>query len=431
MTRPRARVSGLALRAAAILAAAGWLAACGGASRAGGADGSGAGTAVEAARMSLQFTVPAAGTLEATKASPIAVPQVPTGSMKVKQVIPEGSIVQAGDVVLVFDDTQLNIELDNHKASFRSADRRIDRTQVQSTIESGSIDVMKEVAELERDNADAFEILDRDIFSKLEILEAQVKKTEAHETILFADASLLLRGQYYDIEERILDVERTEVRGKIGRVETSLGNLVLKAPIGGLIVYKKNWRGTIVAVGDSLWPGNVVLSIVDPASTALNAFVVEKDAAGVVADATATVVIDARPERAFSGRVKNVSEVSRPIERNSPVQYTEVRILLEDGDPELLKPGMKGEARIVTGEVSDAVVVPRSALRGDAERPFVLVETAGAPERREVTLGPGDHVLVSIKDGLTGGERVLLAGSGPAGGDEGPPATPPSTTPGG
>ena len=431
MTQPRSRVSALALWAAAIFAAGSWLVACGGASRAGGAEASGSGTVVEAARMSLRFTVPAVGTLEATKASPIAVPQVPTGSMKIKQVIPEGSIVQAGDVVLVFDDTQLNIELDNHKASFRSADRRIDRTQVQSTIESGSIDVMKEVAELERDNADAFQILDRDIFSKLEILEAQVKKTEAQETILFADASLLLRGQYYDIEERILDVERTEVRGKIGRVETSLGNLVLKAPIGGLIVYKKNWRGTTVAVGDTLWPGNVVLSIVDPSSTALNAFVVEKDAAGVVADAAATVEIDARPERAFTGRVKSVSEVSRPIERNSPVKYTEVRIVLEDGDPELLKPGMKGEARIVTGEVSDGVVVPRSALRGDAERPFVLVETADGPERREVALGPGDHVLVSIKEGLAGGERVLLAAGSDAGGDEGPPATPPATTPGG
>ena len=33
-----------------------------------------------------------------------------------------------------------------------------------------------------------------------------------------------------------------------------------------LIVYKKNWRGSSVAVGDTLWPGNVIMSIVDPAA---------------------------------------------------------------------------------------------------------------------------------------------------------------------
>ena len=39
------------------------------------------------------------------------------------ELVPEGSIVEKGDIILVFDDTQLNIELSNHKASFSSADR--------------------------------------------------------------------------------------------------------------------------------------------------------------------------------------------------------------------------------------------------------------------------------------------------------------------
>ena len=64
----------------------------------------------------------------------------------------------------------------------------------------------EEVAELTRDHATTFKLADETIFSKLEILEEEVRKTEAEETILFADASLLLRGEYYDIEERILNV---------------------------------------------------------------------------------------------------------------------------------------------------------------------------------------------------------------------------------
>jgi len=364
--------------------------------------------ALTAQRESLDLWVPAAGALEAVSASPIAVPRVPTGALKVKELVPEGSIVAPGDIVLVFDDTQLNIELHNNRASFRSADRRIDRTDIQSTIEAGSIAIVKELARLERDHADTFQIVDEDIFSRLEILQEEVKKEDAEETIVFADASLLLRGEYYDIEKRILDVEKDEVKGKIDRVQTSLGNLVLKTPIGGLVLYKKNWRGGSVAVGDTLWPGNVVMMIVDPSRTVLTAYVLEKDAASVQKGARAAVTVDARPDRVFQGQVRTIAEVSAPIERDSPVKYCEVKIDIEDGDPDLLKPGMKGEARIVTGRVEDAVVLPRTALRGPPDGRYVLVHGSSGPERRSVTLGPGDLVRVSIAAGLQGGETVLL-----------------------
>ena len=366
------------------------------------------GVAVEARRAEMEVRVPALGTLEAVKEVPIAVPRVPTGALKVKELIPEGTVVREGDIVVVFDETQLNIELDNHRAAFRSASRKIDRNGIQSTIEKGGIDVMKGVAALERENATEFALLDTDIFSRQEILDSQVKRDVAEETIVFADASLLLRGQYYDIEERILDVEAGQAKEKMGRAETSLGSLVLRAPLPGLVVYRKDWRGGTVSVGDSLWPGNVMLAIVDPTRTVLSGFVLEKDASGLAVGAPASVTVDAWPSRPFDGKVSYRSELSRPIQEGSPVKYFEVKVELTNGDPALLKPGLKGEARIVTGKFEGAIVIPRSALRGSAEEPFVMVEASGGPERRPVKTGPGDLVRVSITTGLTEGERVLL-----------------------
>ncbi|HET9481558.1 MAG TPA: HlyD family efflux transporter periplasmic adaptor subunit [Candidatus Polarisedimenticolia bacterium] len=382
--------------------------------------------AVTVRRETREFTVPAIGYLDAVKASPVAVPRVPTGALKVRDLAPEGSIVEPGQVVIVFDDTQLNIELDNHKASFRSAERRVDRTAVQAAIESGSIEVMREVAELTRDHATTFKLEDDTIFSKLEILDTEVQQETAEETILFADASLLLRGQFYDIEKRILGVEKGEVKGRIDRVHSSLGNLVLKAPIGGLIIYRKNWRGASVGVGDTLWPGNVVMSIVDPTSTVLTAYVLEKDAAGVQAGAAATVRVDARPDRLFKGTVTSVAEVAGPIERGSPVKYCEVKVSIEDGDPALLKPGMKGEAAIVIGRADDSIVVPRSAVRGRNEEHFVMVETAAAVERRPVSLGPGDLVTVSVLEGLGEGDRIFVGGAASERAPAGPNGAPES-----
>ena len=374
----------------------------------GSGDDRGAAVTVTARKAVLRISVPAEGYLEATEAKPMAVPRVPTGALKVKEVVEEGSLVEEGQVVVVFDDTELNIQLSNHQASFTSANLRINRNSLQSDIEAGSIDVMKKVAELERDHVDAFQLVNESLYSRQEILESAVRKDVAEETIVFAKASLLLRGEYYDIEERILGVDRGQSEGNIGRIETSLGNLVLKAPLGGLIVYKKNWRGATVAVGDTLWPGNVIMSIVDPDSTALNAFVLERDAAGIEVDDEARVRIDAYSAREFRGKVTNVAKLSRPIERGSPVKYFEVTVELQDAEPGLLKPGMKGKAWIETGQIEEMVVVPRSALRGDSEAPFVLVESADGPARREVVVAGGDLVQVAIREGLEGGEQVLL-----------------------
>jgi multidrug efflux pump subunit AcrA (membrane-fusion protein) len=385
----------LALLAAPIAAACGTVA-------------GGGSVAVEARRAEMEVRVPALGTLEAVKESPIAVPRVPTGALKVKELIPEGTIVREGDVVVVFDETQLNIELDNHRAAFRSASRKIDRNGIQSTIEKGGIDVMKGVAALERENATEFALLDTEIFSRQEILDSQVKQDVAEETIVFADASLLLRGQYYDIEERILGVEAGQAKEKMGRAETSLGSLVLRAPLPGLVVYRKDWRGGIVSVGDSLWPGNVMMAIVDPTRTVLSGFVLEKDASGLEMGAAATVTVDAWPSRRFEGKVSYRSELSRPIQEGSPVKYFEVKVEILNGDPSLLKPGLKGEARILTGKFAGSIVIPRSALRGSAEEPFVLVDASAGPERRPVKTGAGDLVRVSITTGLSEGERVLL-----------------------
>ena len=367
-----------------------------------------AGVGVPVVRQNFVAIVVASGQIESENASPIAVPRVPTGALTVKELVPEGVIVEEGDEVVVFDETKLEIELENNMATFRSTDRRIDRTQIQAAMEAGTIQVMREVAGLEAGHAQAFVIEDETIYSKLDLLEQEIRLNEAEETILFADASLVLRGQYYDIDERILGVERSATETKLGRVQSSLAKLVLKAPIGGMVVYKKNWRGGMASVGDSLWPGNVVMSIVDPAAVIMRVQILESEAAGISPGASATLRVDARPEREFNGEVMQVAKLSRPIERGSPVKYFETTISISDADPSLLKPGLKGEVRITVQEVEDALVIPRSALRGSEGEYHVLIEGAAGPERRTVSLDARDRVRVVVTDGLNEGDRVLL-----------------------
>lgn len=376
--------------------------------------GSAATATIPAIRTDFVVSVKARGELEADQASPIAVPRVPTGALKVRELAPEGALVAKGDVIMAFDDSQLNIQLANHTATFRSSGRQIDGARIDRGMDADSTLVQRAIAEMERDWAAEYQLEDNDIYSQLEILEASLGKSTAEERIVFADMKLLLKGEYYDIDEKILDVEKGQAQGKMERVETSLAQLVLTAPISGMVIYRKNWRGGTTTVGDTLWPGNVVMSIVDPTRTSLKVNVFEKDAAGVEEGAAVEVRIDAYMGRVFSGRIRSVAKLSRPIEQGSPVKYFDAVVALDEGDPGLLKPGMKGEATILVAELPGAVVVPRSAVRGVEAGIHVLVVADGVVRRQLVTLGPGDQVRVSVREGLEGGELILL-GEEPAG----------------
>lgn len=380
----------------------------------------GTGTAFPVRKGAMKAIVRARGELEAVKAYPVAVPQVPTGALKVAKLVPEGSTVAAGDTLIEFDASQLEIELDNNMATFRGTDRRIDRNRIQSGIESGSIGVFKSVAELELEVAESVKIEDASIYSRREILDASLDKDYASQKIVFADLSLLLRGKYYDIDEGILKVQRKQVSDRVDRVKTSLATLVLKSPGPGMVVYRKNWRGGTVSVGSSVWPGNVLMQLVDPSSTALKVYVPEKYATGLEAGQPATVRVDAFAGRAYKGKVASVSKLSRPISQSSPVKYFEAQVTLDEADPERLRPGMGGETEIVLGKTDEtALIVPRAAVRGGGGDSFVLVAgRRGRPERRAVKLGLGDLVRVSVVSGLTEGERVVLRDSGSDSGNE-------------
>ena len=373
----------------------------------------------------LQAVVKARGELEAISAYPVAVPPVPTGALKVAKLADEGSVVKKGDVIVVFDATQLSIELDNNVATFRSTGRQIDRTGIDAAIEHSSIDMMKDEAQLELESADAVRIDDVEIFSRQEILDASLDKEYASRKIVFADMSLLLKGKYYDIDKGILQVQQRLVSDKISRVKSSLATLILNSPGDGMILYKKNWRGGSVTVGASVWPGNTLMQLVDPSKTALRVYVPEKYSTGLETGQPATVVVDAFADRSYAGKVSGVSKLSRPISRQSPVKYFEATIALDASDAERLKPGMKGEAAIVVGKTEeDALIVPRAAIHGDGEETWAEVALRGGKtERRGVKLGAGDLVRVAVTSGLAEGDRVMLADESGAGAGAEEPAT--------
>jgi HlyD family secretion protein len=124
---------------------------------------------------------------------------------------------------------------------------------------------------------------------------------------------------------------------------------------------------------------------------------------------SATVRLDALPDRSFDGHVDTISPTASldfgsgwPVPRNFAVE------LGLAGSDARLTPGMGATVRIAVARVPDGIVIPTNALFRKAGRTVAYVRRGSKFEETpvEVSRQSGDEALVA--KGLQPGERLAM-----------------------
>ena len=150
--------------------------------------------------------------------------------------------------------------------------------------------------------------------------------------------------------------------------------------------------------------GSKLADIVDYSDLQLKIQVDEYDLAAVSKDKEATITI-----HSFAKDVRGtITEVSKEGEyTNGVTTFTATISLPKDNN---LRVGMSAEAKVVNQKVSDAVLLPMTAIQFDGQSsPYVLLKDSNnIPRRVSLTLGINDGVQVEIKSGITVNDIVLV-----------------------
>jgi len=118
----------------------------------------------------------------------------------------------------------------------------------------------------------------------------------------------------------------------------------------------------------------------------------------------AIVRVDALPDQALRGRVREIAPVATVI--GGLVVY-DVTIDLDTAVPSA-RPGMVAEAEIEVARHEDALLIPKGALRLKAGRWTARAVRDGRVEEVAVEIGERQGRMVRVVSGLSAGERVLL-----------------------
>jgi len=133
----------------------------------------------------------------------------------------------------------------------------------------------------------------------------------------------------------------------------------------------------------------------------LSADVQEKDLPNALKGQPVDAVLSAYPEERFLGTVLFVGNVVDPVTRTA-----KVRVAFQNLGGRL-KPGMFGKVSF-SEPVSEALLVPTSAIFLQGEKPMVLVEVKPWRfEPRAVTLGSEQDGFTAIRSGLKTGTAIM------------------------
>ena len=306
-------------------------------------------TVVVPGRSDVSRVVSASGPLAAKRDQPVGI--AGQGGRVERVLVDAGSWVRQGQVLAVVD-------------------RSVQAQQAAQL--AAQVDAARADAALAQNNYErALALKDRGFVSKAEIDAKKATRDAAYAQVRVAQAQLA--------------ASRAE-----------LGRLNVVAPASGLILTRS------VEVGQIVSPGSGALfRLAAGGQMEMQAQLSQEDLS-LVHTGMAAEVTPVGSDRKFSGSVWQVSPAIDPQSRLGTVRIS------VPYDP-VMRPGGFAEARITAGSTL-APMLPQSAVLSDDDGNYVyIINGKNEVERRNIKIGTVDNRGVTIAEGLSGSESVVLS----------------------
>ncbi|MGB2591926.1 MAG: efflux RND transporter periplasmic adaptor subunit [Candidatus Acidiferrum sp.] len=351
------------------------------------------------------------GEVKAIRSAVIAAPFA-AGDLQILRLVANATKVKKGDFLVEFDATTVKEKLAEDRSAVTSAEAEIQQSRAAARLkeEQDLTDVMTAKFDTEKARMDASK---QEILSAIEGEQAKLKLADAQQKEKETEAKLKADRSAAVSDLASKQQKRDQAAYQVQLDERSLESLILRAPLDGVVALQNHWQPqgspTPFKPGDRAWPGADIAELPDSSELKIVARVEEAERGQLKLGQSATVQLDALPDRNFDARVNTISPTASldftagwPVPRNFSVELG-----LSGSDPRLT-PGMGATVRIAVDRVPDGIVIPTSALFRKAGRTVVYLKQRSKFQETsvEVTRQSGDEALIA--KGLQPGQQIAL-----------------------
>jgi len=365
----------------------------------------------EVKRKDFTDTLEIKGDVKALRSVIIAAPYG-AGDLQIVNIVANSTKIKKGDLIVEFDATTVKQKLAQDQSSVKSAEAEIHQSRAAARLkeEQDLTDVMNAKFEAEKARIDASK---QEILSVIDGEQAKLKVADAEQKLKEAQAKLDANRGSAKADLASKQQKLDQAKFQVEQDERSLNSLTLRAPLDGTIALQNHWQpqggSSPFKPGDRAWPGVGIAELPDVSSMKIAARVEEAERGQLKVDQTATVRVDALPDRSFDARVETISPTASmdfnagwPIPRNFSLE-----LALSELDPRL-SPGMSASVRVAVAKIPNGIVIPSAALFRKAGRTVVYVRNGSKFEESPVEVSRRSAEEVLIAKGLLPGQQVAM-----------------------
>ncbi len=364
----------------------------------------------EAVKGDFEVSIQAPGEIFAENAVDIKAPEVSAGRdfraqpLRITDMVAEGTIVNTGDFVATLDRTQ-------YANTLKDEQERLN--EYRNNIEMKKMDTAVTLTNL-RNNI-------RNQIHTVEEAEITLhnSKFEPPATIRQAEINLerqkrLLEQRKRGYELRVAQVKRdlirqnmfyNRVQRRVESLEEILEGFTIKAPSPGMVVYKRDRRGTKIKTGSTInMADRVVATLPDLSSLLSRIYISEIEIRKIKTGQNVEIRVDAFPDKIFSGSVHAVANIGEQLD-NSDSKVFEVMVKLAVSDPDL-RPAMTTSNKVIIQKYTDVIYIPTECIHAEADGiPFVYTRDK---VRQIVVTGDTNDKHTIIEQGLKPKQSVYV-----------------------
>jgi HlyD family secretion protein len=328
-------------------------------------------------------------------------------NVQISEIIPEGSMVKEGDWVATLDRTEISNRLKDLETELEKLMTLHTQTRLDTTMELRN--ARNELVNLEFGLEEARITLDQSSYEPpAAIRQAEITLDKARRSFDQAKHNYSLRLEQAQAKMQEVTATLNQSRRRYENLLAVLEEFTIKAPREGMVIYRRNWDGSKVAVGSqiSTWE-NTVATLPDFTVMMSRTYVNEVDISKVSVNQKAEIIVDAFPGKRFSGYVTEVANIGeqRP---NQDARVFEVKIRINESDT-ILRPAMTTKNTIITHTQRNVLFVPIDAIHLDDSINFVYKDQQARIIRQQVTTGIRNDNFIIITEGLDAGENIYLS----------------------
>jgi membrane fusion protein (multidrug efflux system) len=245
------------------------------------------------------------------------------------------------------------------------------------------------------------QILARLDSSDQEIAHKKAELKHANAKLVFDRGEDLMAKELISQEEHDrLTVDFQVSRQELAEAEWALSQTVLRAPFGGRVTARH------IQLGQHIRPGDSLFQITDFEPLIARIYLSEADIIGLAPGTPARIQLNANPGLELAARIRQISPV---VDTATGTVKVTVEAISPPAD---VRPGSFVSIHVVRETHSDALLVPRGAVVRELQSSHVFVADGETAVKRRVDVGLEEGGEVEILQGLSSGDRVVVAGQG-------------------